>query len=180
MKTEKPTRHLNHGLAAAIIMLALESAACRPELPCSDCDDSADMQEEDPELPCGGADLMTDPQNCGTCGNDCGGRFSGTEYESGSCQAGVCVGPVWVHCLTEIAGVDTCAEACGLGGSSAACVPAGCSGHTALLMFSSGLDYSCENPNPYASMTGPCDAPIPWDEPPTDEEGKIYVMCCCG
>jgi hypothetical protein len=36
-------------------------------------------EEEEPI--CGGADLMTDPANCGTCGTDCGG---------GACELGVC------------------------------------------------------------------------------------------
>ena len=81
------------------LALVAGATACgaRNPIPCSDCDDAADDMQEDPvpDLPFGGADLLTDPLNCGSCGNDCV-QYAGTEWEVGSCQTGVCSGSSWV------------------------------------------------------------------------------------
>jgi hypothetical protein len=157
------------------LALVLGATACgaRNPIPCSDCDDAADDMQEDPvpDLPCGGADLMTDLYNCGSCGNACSQWFPHTEWESGSCQDGVCRGPSWSHCKWKSSG-STCAEIC----APAKCVPNGCSGHTALLDWADGSFDYCNVP-PYATMDGPCDEPIPWEG---DAWDGIYVMCCCG
>jgi hypothetical protein len=164
------------------VALMLAATACRGPIPCPDCDDSADdMQADDmqkdpvPDLPCGGVDLMTDPRNCGSCGNDCL-KYPDTEWEVGSCQMGACSGPTWGICIGELYG-GTCGELCAYQDRS--CVAKGCSGHTALL-FSQGGDFDwCNIPDmaPYATMDGSCDEPIPWYH---DGGEYTYVLCCCG
>jgi hypothetical protein len=162
-----------------VAALGLGTMACRDPIPCSDCDDSvADMEEGPtpdllPDLPCGGADLQTDPLNCGTCGNDCL-WFAGTEWEAGACESGECVGPGWSGCLWEAFG-PTCGAICT--GSGATCVAGGCSDYTALLIHVGGIDVNCDIPSvtPYATMNGPCDEPIPYED-----DGTTYVICCCG
>jgi hypothetical protein len=161
------------------------AAACRGPMPCPNCDDSADdMQADDvqedpvPDLPCGGADLMTDPLNCGVCGNNCL-WFPGTDWEVGSCEMGECNGPYWDSCEWSVAGA-TCGEICESPISSLKCVAGGCSGHTALLNWLGSDFASCDVASfpPYATMDGSCDEPIPWED---DGQGSsTYVMCCCG
>jgi hypothetical protein len=162
-----------------ILILVAGTTACRGPMPCTDCDDdddAADDMQEDPipDLPCGGADLMTDPRNCGSCGNDCL-EYPDTEWQAGSCQMGECAGPYWHECQWEGFNVN-CHDVCGAG----VCVARGCSGYTALLNWNNG-DFGplCEvayDP-PYATMSGSCDEPIPWED-----HGSIrtYAMCCCG
>lgn len=120
---------------------------------------------------------MADPDNCGTCGHQCTVWRRGTEYETGSCQDGLCVGPGWTQCVSEIFG-NTCAEICGLGGSTAVCVPGGCAGYTALLIYVGGIEPNCDT-DPYATMSGSCDEPIPWGDP-LEAGGSTYAICCCG
>jgi hypothetical protein len=161
--------------ARIVFVFVLGAAACRGPLPCPDCDDAADDMQEDlpPDLPCGGADLMTDLYNCGSCGNDCSQRFSHTQWVDGSCQDGVCGGAGWMECEGEYYG-STCEELCA--GPGVKCVANGCSGYTALLFWGGGDFDVCDVP-PYATMDGACDEPIPW-------EGEYWdgtqVMCCCG
>lgn len=161
-----------HCLVAA---LHLGVMACHGPIPCPDCDDSAaEMEEVDPipDLPCGGADLMTDPVNCGTCGTSCSVWFPNTEWVAGSCQNGECVGPGWSNCLPEGFG-PTCGSICTASG--AVCVAEGCSGYTALLVKGGGIDVTCAPPPPHATMQGSCEEAIPYDD-----DGTTYVMCCCG
>jgi hypothetical protein len=83
------------------------------------------------------------------------------------------MGPGWSECSWEAFGA-TCGEMCA--GAGGTCVAAGCSGHTALLIHVGGVDVTCGIPhiNPYATMDGPCDEPIPYED-----DGTTYVMCCC-
>ena len=120
-----------------------------------------------PDLPCGGADLMTDNLNCGSCGNECTVFFEGLDWEAGSCQAGKC-GPVWIPCLTSVFGA-TCEELCG----GLTCVANGCSGSTGLLFAEL---YGCEvDDEPIKTMDGACDQPIPWSD-----DDVTHARCCCG
>jgi hypothetical protein len=165
------------------LALVFGPTACRGPMPCPDCDDSADdmqvddMQEDPvPDLPCGGADLMTDSRNCGTCGNDCR-WYPDTDWEVGSCQMGVCVGPLWSnYCYWEGYGA-TCEQICA--GEFRSCVAKGCSGHTALRFWQGGDTDWCGIPDekPYATMDGPCDEPIPWEH---NGFMDTVVLCCCG
>ncbi len=43
--------------------------------------------------PCGGANLKTDPTNCGTCGNDCTASVNIAHPELVTCKSGVCAIP---------------------------------------------------------------------------------------
>src|SRR5690606_25764675 len=120
-------------LFAPLVLLAI--AGCRDPLPCEDCGEDAvgDGDQEEgplPDLPCGGADLMTDNDNCGTCGNACNVWYEGTDLEAGTCQAGVC-GPSWVTCGNAELSAATCEERCAQ--QDRACVPGGCSGLTGVL-----------------------------------------------
>jgi hypothetical protein len=176
MKTLTGTRAISLSFA-----LVLGATACRSPMPCPDCDDAADdMQADDmpentvPDLPCGGADLLTDARNCGVCGNDCV-HYADTEWEVGSCQKGVCNGPYWSTCSSELFGA-TCEELCA--GEDRSCLAKGCAGHTALVFHGEGDFDWCGIPDdqPYPTMDGPCDEPIPWEY----ESGfPTHVLCCC-
>jgi hypothetical protein len=152
------------------LLLLLSMAGCRGPLPCTGCEeqgDEGDKSEEQGEdesppddLPCGGADLMTDNLNCGTCGNECGVWFEGTQYEAGACAQGKCSRSGWYSCATQHAGAN-CEEVCG----GRKCLPGGCSGYTGLV-FEIGHFDSCpvKELNPVAVLTGTCDEPIPWEK----------------
>lgn len=170
------------GFTAFVVIIT----ACRGPLPCVDCDEYADEDEPPadvpepapslPDLPCGGADLMNDSHNCGSCGNECPLWYEGTEWEAGTCVGGMC-GPSWTTCTTDNGVFTTCEALCGFGTSP--CVPHGCSGLTALLF--DVLDFSftpcdIELSSPYAVMTGACDEPIPWE---SDIDSSTSVQCCC-
>ncbi|MFO7566929.1 MAG: hypothetical protein R6X02_30070 [Enhygromyxa sp.] len=166
-------------LAALACLLA--TTACRNTLPCPDCDAEADEQDDQaedplPDLPCGGADLMTDDLNCGTCGRECILYYAGTPYEAGNCNQGVC-GPGWTNCRPGglSGGLPNCAEICiGLGHT---CAPQGCAGYTAMV-HEVAFDGGCnpETKTPAVLMTGTCDEPIPWE---SDPEFVREVSCCC-
>jgi hypothetical protein len=164
-----------------IFALVCGATACRGPVPCPDCDDAADdMQVDDmpentvPDLPCGGADLQTDPRNCGSCGGNCL-EYPDTEWEVGSCQMGECNGPYWGICIGELYGAN-CGELCAVEDRS--CVAKGCAGHTALVFRNQGDFDACRIPDdqPNATMDGPCDEPIDW----AYEFGfPTEVLCCC-
>ena len=129
-----------------------------------------------PDLPCGGADLMTDNDNCGACENECALAYEGTQWEAGTCQAGEC-GPQWAECRDSFANYSTCEEVCEA--IDRECVVAGCSGLTALLIDTSPL-LGCEldvNSGPDDTMAGACTEPISWE--PHDDMWLRNVMCCC-
>jgi hypothetical protein len=177
------TRTIQKLLIVAFLAWALGTAACRQPTPRpaseNDDDDVANGNDQanenedipQPDLPCGGADLMTDNLNCGTCGHECPLWYEGTMYEAGTCNAGVC-GPRWAECTF---GFLNCAEICAAFGTT--CVSNGCSGYTGLLFgvnFGNGCD--ADEYVPEATLTGGCNEPIPW-EPSGDFPRE--VMCCC-
>jgi hypothetical protein len=162
----------------------LAMSACRDKLPCAHCSDDVAAEAEDnddaplPDLPCGGADLMTDNFNCGSCGHECGLYYPGTEYEAGACKDGACGPGGWSDC--EAADVydpeENCSEICIALGRT--CVPNGCAGLTGM-MFAVNIDgWGCGVPEntPVATMSGGCDQPIPWM--PSGEK-PWQVNCCC-
>ncbi|MFO7566931.1 MAG: hypothetical protein R6X02_30080 [Enhygromyxa sp.] len=168
-------------LLAALAGL-LATTACRNALPCPDCDDEADEQDDQadeplPDLPCGGADLMTDNLNCGTCGHECVLWYSGTEYEAGTCNQGVC-GPGWTDCQSGgfPGGFSNCAEICVALGQT--CVPQGCAGLTAMMYEVNFDGWGCDptSRKPVVTMTEACDEPIPWLN---NGETARHAMCCC-
>lgn len=159
---------------ASILMLP---AGCGGHVvPCSDCeaDDAAEQDDAPlPDLPCGGADLMTDNLNCGSCGHECVLNDEGTPYEAGTCNMGEC-GPLWSACLPEVPTLVTCADVCE--GYDRSCVAKGCSGYTGIL-YDVNLDgWGCGVGEPSKVMTEGCDAPIPWM---TTGDNPLQVMCCC-
>ena len=156
----------------------LGMSACRGKPACLECDDAVAEADDDdgvlvpdlPDLPCGGADLMTDSLNCGTCGHECVLEYAETEYQSGTCKAGVC-GPLWTNC--DPGPGKTCSEVCSLLGHT--CVDYGCSGKTGMLfdvLFGNG----CADFPPDVTLSGGCDEPVPWTTPAL---GQMMVMCCC-
>jgi hypothetical protein len=154
--------------------------ACRDKLPCPDCGEDIDAEDDDdndnpvPDLPCGGADLMTDNFNCGTCGHECGLYYEETKYEAGTCTAGVC-GPLWTDCRPETI-YENCSEMCIAFGKT--CVPNGCAGLTGILFTVDFDSWGCNaySYEPVVKMAGGCDEPIPWMS--TDESLRD-VQCCC-
>jgi hypothetical protein len=137
------------------------------------------------DLPCGGADLMTDDRNCGTCGNACNVMWPDTEYAAGGCIEGEC-GRTWSAPgpLSAPPEVETCEELCSYG--DIPCVARGCSGMTAYVCADIG-DFGNEcylgDPAHHAlvEFTGECDEPIPypdWFE--ADTFTFISYACCCG
>lgn len=169
MSDQHPRTHL------LIIVAALLTTACKPT-PCDDsCAEAQDQGEDDgtpTDLPCGGADLLTDNDNCGFCGNECELSLAQTAYEAGGCEGGVC-GLRWGPCQPGGDQAD-CNEACAQLGQQ--CVAGACGGFTGLVFNLSGGDFSsCTDVEPYAVLSGTCDEPIPWilnDLPPR-------VRCCC-
>ncbi|KIG15180.1 Endo-1,4-beta-xylanase A precursor [Enhygromyxa salina] len=164
-----------------LTILTVGIFACRKPPPCPDCNDQGvDHVDEGPpvpDLPCGGADLMSDNDNCGACGNACTLWWEGTDWEAGGCVEGAC-GPQWsAFCAGESSQLNTCDEFCGAGGR--VCVAKGCSGLTAML-FNVGFDGNCgpsEDEGPDQTMAGPCDEQIPWM---SDNEFTLMAICCCG
>ena len=162
-----------HDLSGALLVF-LPLMACHDPLPCPGCDEAADDTDEAeplPDLPCGGADLMTDNDNCGSCGNQCSIWHEGTNVEAGGCADGKC-GPYWTQCLTYSG--DNCTEVCAE--FDRTCVAQGCAGLTAAL-YEVGLEGGCQiGLTPFREMKGSCDEMIPWG---TSIEGTIQAMCCC-
>jgi hypothetical protein len=170
---------LNARLPISLLAFALLfcTTGCRQTFPCTDCDEEADDDSPLPDLPCDGADLMNDNSNCGSCGNECALWRADTQWEAGSCDAGVC-GPGWNTCAPEGAG-STCTQICA--SAETGCVADGCAGVTALLI-NVGFDGNCGVTNePFKTMSGACDEPISWESPiPPGEGYNTYVICCCG
>jgi len=169
----------------ALLAVLLATTACRDQLPCPDCDEKADEQDDDqdddeplPDLPCGGADLLTDNLNCGSCGHECVLWDAGTPYESGGCIEGQC-GPRWTYCQAGgfPGGFSNCSEICTALGET--CVPDGCAGYTAALYDVDFDGHGCDpkTSTPAVTMTGDCDEPIPWAS--DDDESMREVKCCC-
>lgn len=164
-----------------VLSIVFALTGCRDPMPCLDCGLADDDDDEDngdkplADLPCGGADLMTDSLNCGSCGNACVLYYDGTDYEAGACSDGVC-GPGWSTCFHEAFAFETCAEVCTALGRS--CVADGCSGYSGLLFTVDFDGWGC-NANlyaPAATITGACDQTIPWTATGDDPR---EVMCCC-
>ncbi len=162
----------------------LSTTACRDPLPCPDCGNAEDGKVVDmggndgheaplPDLPCGGADLMTDNLNCGTCGHECVIWGAGSTYEAGSCSAGVC-GPGWTHCIPGAVPKQDCTVVCEALGQN--CVSNGCAGYTGLLYEGIFGDVCDIYEPPVATMKGGCDEPIPWE---STGDFPREVMCCC-
>jgi hypothetical protein len=159
----------------------LGMSACRDKPTCLDCEDAAEAEDNDalpdlpplPDLPCGGADLMTDNLNCGTCGHECFVWYAGTQYETGTCKEGNC-GPVWSDCI-DGPPLPNCAEVCAAFAHT--CVPNGCAGLTGMMfdvIFGKGCD--ADDGAPLVTLKGGCDEPIPWMTP---TENHVEVACCC-
>ena len=163
------------------VLLLFGAAGCRNTLPCTGCEEPADVGDGDgdsdeplPDLPCGGADLMTDNLNCGTCGHECGFWYEGTEYQAGGCEQGECSRSAWSVCSDSNHGT-TCEEVCG----GRECLPGGCSGITAMVFE---VDHWATCPfdefTPTVLLKGACNEPIPW-EPEGDPSNARRAMCCC-
>lgn len=166
-----------HPIILTALTVLVTTAACRgteDDGTDEDQQEAGENQEEEegdlPDLPCGGADLMTDNHNCGTCGHECPVWYEGTEWEAGSCKDGEC-GPVWSTCVPEF-GTANCEEVCK--GFGQTCVANGCSGLTALL-YGVGLE-GCDMAQVYDTMEGACDEPIPWM---STVEWSTEAKCCC-
>lgn len=166
-----------------IVVALLATMACRkPPFPCPDCEDEdAEDADDDepplPDLPCGGADLLTDNLNCGSCGTECSLWKWDSPWDAGFCVDGKC-GPGWtITCIPEAIGLSTCAEVCEVWGEGHACVSGGCAGYAGIL-FDTDLDGNGCGPHfkpPVATVTT-CDEPIPWA---SNNEFTREVMCCC-
>lgn len=154
---------------------------CRDPLPCSDCDVGDEQPIADfpsSDLPCGGADLLTDDLNCGSCDVECLVVYPETDYEAGHCSERQC-GPLWYEELYPAVPPNppavTCDQLCAQ--RSATCVEQGCSGKTA---FSCGLVFGsgCDLTSPGAlDWTGPCSEEVPWFS--FDPGVQPKLGCCC-
>jgi len=169
------------------VLLLFGAAGCRNTLPCTGCEEPADVDadagdgdEPLPDLPCGGADLMTDNLNCGTCGNECWVWYEGSQYQAGGCEQGECSRSTWSICSTPYFGA-TCEEVCG----GRECLPGGCSGLTAMVFevlpfhgCPTSSELTSGDYKPVMLLTGACDEPIPW-EPQGHNQFAREAMCCC-
>ncbi len=166
-------------------LLLLLAACNRDNVPCPTCDGEDQAEQEEgslPDLPCGGADLLTDDLNCGTCGNECAVMWPDTDYAAGGCIAGEC-GPLWSGAFTLLPLPDmaTCEQLCGFG--DVACVPKGCSGMTGFVCvivgdFGDQCDLGKPTNHATIELTGACDEVIPY---PNGLEPSDYpnFACCC-
>ena len=100
-----------HPTILALVLLA----GCRDPLPCPDCmdvaEDDPDEAEPLPDLPCGGADLLTDNNNCGSCGNECVVSLEGTDLGVWHMCRRKC-GADWTQCNDYSGKHENCAEVC--------------------------------------------------------------------
>lgn len=157
-------------------------SACRDKPTCLNCGEDVAAEDNDgtppPDLPCGGADLMTDNLNCGTCGHECEIWYRDTEYEAGSCNDGVCGPGGWSSCIPGENTVPwkNCSDICISLGDS--CVPNGCAGLTGMMFATSFDGWGCSayRYTPVVTMSGGCDELIPWGSP---GESLLDVQCCC-
>lgn len=166
------------------ISLVLVTLACRPPQPCGDgCDDAAEGTSEEldlpppGDLPCGGADLMTDNLNCGSCGNECYVQdlhgFGDSWDAGGSCKEGKC-GPVWSGCDGDTN--STCREILAAQGLECG---TGCNAKTpgaTMLYFdlSETLGGACWVQSSPIEYSLGCDDPLPWNP---DHVAEL-VACC--
>jgi hypothetical protein len=167
----------------SILTLGLLAAGCRDPLPCSDCevaDEEADpdLPADTPDLPCEGADLSSDPSNCGECGNICPtAAWAGTEWEAGGCVDGACA-PTWSGCRDQLSNpAHTCSQWCISDGGT--CIANACAGHTGIYTTTNPFDPRCwpDTFPPYAEHDGGCDDPL--SPPPVEDGVGVEVQCCC-
>jgi hypothetical protein len=168
------------GTTPFIITLAC-LPACRDALPCTNCETEEEGADDDEpvtdlptaDLPCGGADLSSDPNNCGVCGGMCRIELEGTEWEAGGCENGECQ-RTWASCLPQSNDPRSCAEYCG-----DSCVANGCAGHTAIFFASNPFMPLCyPDVVPFATFDGACDEPFQVE--PAEEGQDVSFSCCCG
>lgn len=168
---------------APIIIAIASLSACKDAPPCSDCDaadevtdEATDDAEPVADLPCGGADLSSDPNNCGECGRVCAVEAAGTEWEFGGCENGECL-PLWSSWCRGLGVLTfpTCDDYC-----EGTCFAQGCGGHTAAFYFPPAESPWCfPGEEPLATFDGACDEPLPVIEPPDAELGVVTFQCCC-
>ena len=161
-------------LSCIITICLAAMLACGPNQP-SVTDDAADDEAAPPtDTPCGGVDLMTDNNNCGECGNECGIWYEGLVWEAGACVEGKC-GPGWTSCQAiNPEQPETCADVCAK--YDATCVPAGCAGVTGVLLNTSWFGYcNLELLDPVLTIASCDEEPVPYE----DEEVFRQVACCC-
>jgi hypothetical protein len=160
--------------------------ACSPGSIRSETTDEVGDEETGPEpdlpppfdLPCGGADLMTDNDNCGTCGHKCWDQifpFNSDDWSGGGgCNDGECGGPVWSACKWPENG-STCRELLEPNAVCSSECNAKTPGTTVLLFDSfnpfGGACFELISALPPQELALGCDDPIPY--PP---EGT--AMCC--
>lgn len=175
--------------AALLLPLLLASCNSTPEQESADqgeglADEGTDHGEDPPDegmdlALCDGVevDRMSDNDNCGECGNECGVWWPDTPYTAGGCYKGEC-GPSWSILFTlSKAENDTCAEVCAFGYPTE-CVARGCSGMTGYIC----IDGNCaigdpwSNP-PFEELTGDCDEPMV--SPPVLANHEASYACCC-
>lgn len=106
---------------------------------------------------CDGADLQTDPSNCGTCGRAC-------PDETVECRDGQCWAPQESECFSVAQALD-CNAYCEAEGSFC---NLGCWGTSAVDFFA---DDTC-HPNLYL-WSNQCDTPLEGDPAP------VGARCCC-
>jgi hypothetical protein len=172
--------------ARALLLLPLLLASCSSPASVESTDRGDDGEESDtgtpPDLPCGGADFMTDDRNCGTCGNECGVVWPGTDYTVGGCVAGEC-GPVWSKPLLmpHPPEVLTCNDVCGL--DDRKCLPRACAdltGYVCVGLEEYGATCNLGNPKnfPPIEVVTDCDESVPYPNG-LDDTDQAYLGCCC-
>ena len=167
-----------------LALLIVLVAGCGPRQARSSGDDESgdgadvpDLAEPTPDLPCGGADLQTDAENCGECGNVCSLLGKG-EYEAGGCVDGAC-GPRWEGKSWTEPETLTCADVCV--GHGLACQPDACAGLTGFVCefpFDAMCATLIEGSTPLAEIEGSCANPLEWPAQAVNDE--LVVYCCCG
>lgn len=170
------------------IFLTLAALACRPPQPCGDgCDAAVDDSAEDPDLPadlppptdlpCGGADLMTDNLNCGSCGHVCKIQNLPEDLHpwdaGGSCKDGKC-GSFWSLCLSDK--YQTCRQVLEAAGFECGTDCNAKTPGTTVLYFDweENPFGSCWNHAAPIEYSLGCDDPLPWNP----DHAAETISCC--
>jgi hypothetical protein len=126
------------------------------------------------DLPCGGADLETNNENCGTCGNECRVSFAGTKWEAGACVNAEC-GPNWSGLIGQQSPpLETCVDVCEF--FSATCVSGGCAGVTGIMIDIPWFDPPVDIGSIDTTEIATCNDPLHFT---SDDETHSEVLCCC-
>jgi hypothetical protein len=145
-------------LSASVGCPCGDGISCAPGLECQD------GECENPGDACGGADLLTDPENCGACGRVC--PEPGPGYPP-SCKLGTCT-PAFGDCFSPDMEATTCADQCEAAGLT--CSDGACQGRVVMRFADAN---TCDGFETGEVLPHSCGELIP------TEDLNANFRCCC-